>query len=204
MKKLLIIAIASIVAAQAAQAQGTVTIEVDALRLYVGTGPAFAPLSTVGLMVVDKNSDGISNGPLIEGFSLALGATFGGDDNIIVARTTVGDSTGSAGELAFAANFALGPHGVATGQRVAIVWLPHQSFATPTATIGNYGWHSKATWLVPTAGFTVAFPSLYTISVGGSDPESAGYSPYLIIPEPSTIGLVCLGLLGAFGIRRRK
>ena len=208
MKKLIAIT-AAIATLVTMKANATVTVALDALDV-LNAASALAPQGTVGLMIVDKSGDGITNGPLTAGGSIANGQTFGGSDNVIVGNITIAGTSAQDGWLAWSAAWAI-PSGVSGASRIAIVWLPDQAGNQSTLAAGAYGWFSDASgtystaWVVPADGATVTY-DMTTVSEGGSVPDAFGVANHTInaIPEPSTVALVGLGLVGMVGMIRRR
>jgi hypothetical protein len=186
-----------------AQANAAVSVLLDAADLWKHDGITLAPQSTVGLLIDDKNNDGISNGPLVAGLSLAVGSSFGGADNVIVNRTTIlAGGLGQDGLLEFAAVFPLGG-GVAAGDHLTIVWMPNQINPSGPANVGWYGWYKNPFWIIPADGGYAIYDML-TESEGGTVPDSAGIAGYAIIPEPAGVTLLSMGCLGLVGLVRRR
>jgi hypothetical protein len=206
MKKLIVIAVA-LVSLTAMRANAAITINMDAIDVLDDLS-VLAPQGTVGLMIVDKLGDGIGNGPELAGGSIAVGAFFAGADNEIVGNITIAGSSAQDGYLAFASSFTI-PGGVSGASRFAVVWLPYQALDQTTLQAGWYGWYSDAAgthdaaWVVPSDGSTINY-NMTTVSQGGTVPNASGVASHEIIPEPSTVTLVGLGLLGMVGLIRRR
>jgi len=210
MKKLLIATIAA-VSLVGMQAIASVSLHIDALDLLDHTG-SLAPLNAVGLWIVDT-SGGTSLSPTLTlGENIAVGQTLLGSTDKIIGDNDINTSTATTGYLGLDSGGTYGSGvltSVAAGYKFGIIWLVNQSLAVTTAVSGYYGEFNDAAgaystaWVLPPDGSTSSY-DMTTVSEGGGVPNSAGIANLQIIPEPSSIMLVVVGLLGGVGLIRRR
>jgi len=221
MKKLLIatIAAASLVGMQA---MANISVSLTANQIYDNTGVNVAPGNTVGLWYVDT-SGGTSLAPTLSlGENIAVGALLTGTTDRIIQVNDINNTTGSPGSIGLSIvnePYGSGPGtdsagdlyslvGVTSGDSFGLIWLVNQSLNVTTAQTGHYGEFNDAAgnfsngWTLPVSG-TVSY-DMTTESQGGSVPESAGIANLSIVPEPSSVMLVVVGLLGGLGLIRRR
>lgn len=205
MKKLLVISLACL-SLMAAEANALVSIYLDARDLLEGgMGTPKVPQVTLVLLVVDTSEDGISTANLPTGIPLTLGASIG--DDLIVARFDC--SVGDLGYISATTEFSLGGS-VVQGKPLGIIWLPGNTIGDSTllaTTLGKYGSYDGIPhlfgddWLIPADGNLV---HLVLDTSGDPDPEYFGYATHNVIPEPSTITLMGVGIFGLLGMMRRR
>jgi len=212
MKKLLI---AAIVAGSliGMQAMAAVSLFLGAGNLYESDGVTFAPLNTVGLWIVDTSGGTSLTPTLTLGESIALGATLAGTSDKIIDVEDANNSNFGVGGINFGFSGAYGSGlgaGLASGQKFGIIWLINQSLSQTTTVAGQYGEFSDYAgaysnpWILPADPTPLASYDMTTTANGGSVPESAGIANLTIVPEPSSIMLVVVGLLGGIGLIRRR
>ncbi len=185
--------------------EATITLNLAGGNLYGADTSTLLPVGTVIQLVVDRNHDGFTT-PSVGSF------TGNSADDFILASFTVGPT---AGQFGVVVNFSLG-NGIDTTDPLILRWFPGlTSSATPPAdTTQRFGQFrtdivqavdgSDINWNVPADGFAY-FLTFYTASQGGSNPDSAGVANMFVtaIPEPSTLGLLMVGLAGAVVVGRR-
>lgn len=213
MKKLLVIAVAaaSLVAMQ--QAKATVAINVTFAGDLLDHNNNLIPAdgNSVGLLVEDINGLGAPTALIPNSQPLTVGSTIL-SDYLILGKA---DFTSiQAGAWSIAVNATLGGS-IATGKQLDIIWLPGISASANSTPASGSSWYGSFygaagsdgsdPWAVPADGATINL-AMITVSEGGSIPNSAGASPSPVgvVPEPSSISLVVLGVLGAVGIIRRR
>jgi len=211
MKKLLVAAIVA-VSLVGMQAMASVSLSLGAADILDNNGN-LAPVNTVGLWIVDT-SGGTSLSPILTlGENIAVGATLTGTTDKIVDAEDINSTTASPGSisLSYAGTYGSGVNGtsVAVGQKFGLIWLVNQAIGQTTAVAGWYGEFNDAAgaysnpWVLPADGGNVSY-DMTTASEGGSVPNSMGMASLQIVPEPSSIMLVLVGLLGGFGLIRRR
>jgi hypothetical protein len=197
---------------------------ITAANLYESDGVTLAPQSTLALLVVDSGNDGL--GTISAGDSLIVGSTIGGADNVIVGRFDC-SAPGQDGVLQAYSIVSYGGLVVA-GKDLALLWFPTLTLANTTAVGGApYGVHEDPTgiqaaidsgsnqdnasvpWVLPTdqgavwdLNFYTASSAAYGLAYGY--PDSAGIANAVVVPEPSTLALAILGLLGVVCITRHR
>jgi len=220
MKKLIVLTVAAI-SLVAMQAKAAVSVEISAESLYsqFGSNNPIA-LNTEVLMVVDTAGNGLPTGNLTPfsiggnadgtAMSLALGGGAPAGD-VIVWKGTPNETTGINGNPDLVATIQLGG-GIAPGEKVGLLWLTLPA-SGPNGTVAGatqyYGQLESANFVIPSDGSTVAY-DFADVNNSGTDtllshtagPGVAGNE--LIIPEPSSITLVVMGLFGAVGMIRRR
>ena len=200
MKKLLVIAIASLSLIAAANANVAINLDASTL-LQGGSGSAASLSSTLALLVIDNAGNGLTTADLSTGISLALGGIIGGDD-IIVARFDM--SVGGDGYVSGTTSFT-----ATAGKVLGIYWFNGNTISDTLLT-GAGNKYGSAINPSPIAGDAWAVPADGNLSSlvlsTPDDAESLGYATGNIVgvPEPSTYMLVGTGLLGLLAIRRRR
>jgi len=216
MKKLLVITIAAL-SLVAIQARASVGLTLGAADL-LNNDSSLAPLNTVGLWVVDTTGAGFTLPASIpSGTSIAPGAFFNGGNLLIVDAEDINTTTAAPGydSLTFNGTYGsptnpnLGIWNISAGEKFGIIWLPDQVIGS-TSLAGGYagifsdgaGAYSSA-WVLPPDGSTLGY-DMTTVSESGSVPNADGIANIIIVPEPSSITLVVLGLFGMIGLIRRR
>ena len=194
------------------QAMAYVGMSISAADLFTSDGLTLAPLNTVGLWIVDT-SGGTSLSPVLTlGENIALGTTLAGTTDKIISVNDINNSTATPGQYADGITLAYGSGigtGVAAGQNFGIIWLVNQSLSVTTAEAGYYGeftdWPGSYSnpWVTPPNFYTISY-DMTTVSEDGTVPNSTGIANLVIVPEPSSIMLVAVGLLGGIGLIRRR
>ncbi len=198
----------------------TFNIGLDGVRDANGL---FVPMSTLALVVVDTSGNGFGS-TVQAGSSAAVGATFGGADDLIVWRGDFGG--GGAGAFFDAVSFTTGTASIPANRAMQFVWLPTLTLAsshiTGAAAYGTYTsldatqFGSTATWTTGAADFAVytlnAFSENNTELVADNVEfpvrlaDSVLTASASAVPEPATyaawFGACSLGIL-AF-VRRRR
>lgn len=188
----------------------------DANGLYV-------PMSTLALVVVDTGGNGFGSN-VQPGGSAAIGATFGGADDLIVWRGDFGG--GGVGAFFDAVSFTSATAGVPANRAMQFVWLPTLTVSSwqiaGGATYGTYTsldatqFGSTATWTTGASDFAVETLNAFTDSNTGLVADNVGFPVRLadsvltasasVVPEAAT----CAAWLGGCGlgvvalIRRRR
>lgn len=216
MKKILVIAVAA-VSLVAMQAYANVQINMFAGFLYdhAGAPVSSLPTAATGLILEDMGGLGVPSGQLAPGTSTTVGSVIGG--NWLILANADFSVNGTDGLLS------LGTGGINTGsfgggvllsgKVIDLMWLPTTPSISPVMLAGFYGAITEPTdlsggdaWVVPPDGSSFS-PNLFTTLTGGGDiPDANTIANGQIgtIPEPSSIALVVLGMLGAVGIIRRR
>jgi hypothetical protein len=207
MKRLLVVTVAAL-SLVAIQARASVTLDIGAVDLLDQNGN-LAPLNTVGLFVVDTTGAGFSLPTSIaSGTSIAVGSFFAGTNLKIMADDDINNATATPGCLGldFLGRYA---GNVSAGEKFGIVWLPEQTLGDTTLEAGHAGIFSdgagtySTAWVLPPDGNVREF-DMTTVSEEGSVPNADGLATITIVPEPSSISLVVLGMLGVVGFARRR
>jgi len=211
MKKLLIAAIAAL-SLVGMQAMASVSIDLSAADI-LDNASNLAPLNTVGLWIVDTSGGASLSPSLSLGENIAVGATLTGTTDKILVAADINNTTSTIGSIDLAVVNSPYPAGFASGQKFAIIWLVNQALSVTTAQAGYFGefYDSNAAndsqdgdaWVLPPDGTTTSF-DMTTASESGNILNSAGIASLQIIPEPSSIMLVVMGLLGGMGLIRRR
>lgn len=203
-----------------AQSFATISISLQADLLQDNLGNA---IPTTGLYMLVGSTTDLSFGSIQGGSSTAIGSTLspGGDDFILfkgnlTAAGTPGVLDASIGGL----NFASIP-GWNAGDPLALVWFPTLTQASATIPFGTpFGIYTRntpaagdgsAAWITPADGvsnhplafFTQNGETLSTGPTAANGP-TAGRSSMNAVPEPSTLGMAALGLIGLMSRRRRN
>jgi len=209
MKKLVIAAIAA-VSLIGMQAMASVNLTLSAEDLLDNTGVNMAPLNTVGLWIVDT-SGGTSLAPILTlGENIAVGTTLTGTTDKILAAADINNSTDTTGQLGITFLGNDNVNGYAVGDNFGLIWLVNQSLGVTTAQAGWYGeftdWPGSYSnpWVLPSNNGTDTSFDLTTVSESGGVPNSYGEATLQIVPEPSSIMLVVVGLFGGIGLIRRR
>jgi len=220
MKKVIAIAVAvtSLMAYQAANAAVIINVTAADLQQTAGSPGTATPLGALAILVADTTGTAVpnnvsSNSLLTVGSNLTL--TSAGDTFQILAKWNSTASSGTAGQLTDTTG---NIPGTTAGNPVYLLWFPALTLSStttgPGTKYGEYG-GSQATadlagngsdpWLMPAAGANVSMNVL--------TPDNSGVTPYAAltaslqtpqVPEPSSIALVVLGMVGAVGMIRRR
>jgi hypothetical protein len=214
-----VIAIVAIVAALVAYqtARATVVINVTAADL-TDQNSNLTPLGALGILVADLSATGtgIPN-DLALGTSLVVGhnltLTSPGDTFQIIGNWNSTASTETPGALIGGTG---GITATATGGNLFLLWFPTLTQANLTApggiyygeyggsgTSGEWSGNNSDPWTMPADGATV-YPTALTTDNGGVTPASELQGSLYIVPEPSSIMLVVVGLLGGLALIRRS
>jgi PKD repeat protein/lysophospholipase L1-like esterase len=155
------------------------TIAVNAGYLYDSLG-APAPTNSVAVLVVDTGTNGFVDPQ--PGFPLSLGATWGTEDEIVGLWDLSGCGCGDG--VLNDQTVVSDTNGIAPGQSLQLYWFPSLTLASNMVGITYYGKYSdtnsppldgSAVWMTPASGLS-AYLNFWTISRGGSNPESAGFA----------------------------
>jgi hypothetical protein len=148
----------------------------------------------------------------VSGDDTVITANFGASDFSSAAGFDLKNGTGTAGTLSRVFAFELAD--VPTGTKVGVRWFPGllaTEQATLTLASGQaYGQFTRQSgvlnggeiWVVPSNGAIASFDSLITVSASGNDPNTAGLASFVVVPEPTSLGLLGVGLVGL--LRRRR
>ena len=200
MKKLLYLGLALL--ASATFAHATITINLGAGNLY---GTSTATLFPTGglLQLIVSSTDNVFSAPVAGSY------TGNSADDVILASFTLA----SPGMFQQVINFALSGN-IGPGDQILLRWFPTLTLANTTPPAGapfgqfrtdlieNF---SDISWNLPNDGAIVGLNFL-TMALGGTRPEMDGVANMIVaIPEPSTVALVGLSVIGlAVYSRRRK
>jgi len=204
MKKLIIAAIAagSLIGMQA---MATVTLEITAENLYDSLGNPLNGNSEV-LMVIDTGT-GLPSGNINQ-FSLFGADNVGGyiqlSKGVAVIMNTGNNTSGPGTIDLFDSTIVLGTDGITTGDKVGLLWLPDTLDGAATTAAGWYGDIENTGFTVPSDGSGVSYDYSDTLNGGADSVASHGAVAGMVIPEPSSIALVVMGLLGGIGLIRRR
>jgi len=221
--KRLLIAVAAVACASllTMQARATVTINVSAIDAYDNNGtPLPADNTSTVLLVEDENGLGAPTANIAQGTSLTVGSLLFSDYLVIGSWDM--STSGSPGVFGLdsASGLTLGAFGSGTltaTKQLDLLWFPY--LAGPGGNVGAstayqggyygsiYGGNpandGSDPWVVPADGSTVGIYIL-TSNNGGSTPDASMDATHIVVPEPSSIMLVAVGLLGGLGLIRRR
>ncbi len=196
-------------------AQATVSIAGDFGLLTYGssTNPTNVPVGGL-LQLIASPSGSASN------FVAPSSTSFVGGDNIVVATFAMNYNSGTAGEttnnpvITLQNTGASSPTTFDAGDPLLLRWYPTLTTAsTAPGAMTAYGQFRTdlttdggSAWVAPANGTSNYALYLITQSIGGGQPNSAGYAGLTVgsaaVPEPSA-GLLCgVGLVIAFGARQ--
>jgi hypothetical protein len=212
MKKLLVITIA---AASLVAMQARADLQINFVGgLFYDNGNAVvssAVGAATGLILEDQGGLGVPTLTLTAGQVDTVGTLIGGNWLVIGSAdfsslATDGYDAMGTGSLLLGS---LGSGTIAAGKAIDFMWIPG---STPGVLSGGYyGSITETTdlsggdaWVVPPDG-SIYSPALYTLaSTAGDIPDANTIANNLIVPEPSSMALVVVGLLGAIGLIRRR
>jgi len=221
MKKVIAIAVAvtGLMAYQVANA--AVVIDTTAGDLQSVSPVALVPAGALAILVADTTGTAApnnlsSNSDLSVGSNLTL--TSAGDTYQILARWNSSAGSAQAGLLSDTTGTIAG---TTVGNQLYLLWFPGLTLSSTTSGAGTkYGEYGGTTetsgelagngsnpWLMPAAGSHIAITAL-TPAEGGVTPvselQASLLTPGPVVPEPSSIALVVIGLFGAVGMVRRR
>jgi hypothetical protein len=179
------------------------------------------PTNTLAIMVADTTGLGMGGGVsnLAANSSLALGTNLtiqgGGAGDLIVGRWNSFSGSDQQGLLSDVAFVSLHPP-LATGENLYLLWFPTLTLSDTAIGAGvQYGGYGGAAataildggnaWQLPSDGGALELNAI-TPNEGGATPQAnlaaSFVTPIMLIPEPSSIVLVAIGLFGALGLSR--
>lgn len=175
-------------------------------------------------IVIDSGTDGFASGsyatfntaatvgaplniPLASGFSNDYFYTSSSGNTTVASISASGADAGGAGAIGSLtgaptqSELQAALPAVFTGSssyKFGIVWFD-------TAALGGtqYGFYTDSTFILPTAGPSVAFNTPFVGTNGSGDSAKSANIAFAAIPEPSRMMLLGLGLIGVFFRRRR-
>jgi len=203
MKRLFLFGLALL--ASATLAHATVTINLGGGNLY---GTSTATLFPTGglLQLIVSSTDNVFTAPTAGSF------TGNSTDDVVLASFVLNMGLGSPGTFAQPINFAFTGN-IGPGDQILLRWFPTLTLANTTPPAGApYGQFrtdlienfSDINWTIPNDGALVALNFL-TMAQGGTRMEIEGVANMMVaIPEPSTVALVGLSVIGLAAYSRRR
>jgi hypothetical protein len=174
---------------------------------YFHTAGGLEVMPTSGLVLLAVSTDNNS-------WAAPTPTSFFNDDDMEVARWDLSTNVYGAGTLGPApASFSY-TTAIDANDPMRLYWYPSLSISSTAPGSGTaYGAFrtdsiidfSDSGWVLPVNEAATLGLNFLTVSLGGSNPESAGWADYLVpIPEPSTYASVfgALSLVGAVAFRR--
>lgn len=208
MKKQLAVAVACL-AMVSLQARADTVYQVTAANLFEHDGVTLLPQDRLVAMVIDTGNDGLSTATLSGGIALTNGASIGNDLIVGLYDLSAG---GNDGQMAAQPLDVLYPPGVA-GKRLGMYWFTGSTLANQQTVGGSWygsfqdttgGQDGSAAWVLPSDPGGNLDLKMLTTDVGGFWDPSTGTAFWAVVPEPSTVVLVAMGVLGMLAIRRRS
>ena len=203
MKRLFLFGLALL--ASATMAHATITINLGGGNLY---GTSTATLFPTGglLQLIVSSTDNVFTAPVAGSY------TGNSADDVVLASFVLNNGLGSPGTFAQAIIITLTGN-INPGDQILLRWFPTLTLANTTPPAGapfgqfrtdiieNF---SDITWNLPNDGSLVALNFL-TMAQGGTRAEIEGVANMIVaVPEPSTVALVGLSVIGLAAYSRRR
>jgi hypothetical protein len=199
----------------ASGAQASISIEIDAGILYSGTSTATRmPIGGLLQLVATRGGGAGVFVPPMPG-------AFVSGDNLVVSNFAM-NYVIQPGETDNVVIFNLENTTAATpatfdvGDALLLRWYPTLNTSSTAANLvagtpyGQYrsvvGESGGVAWVTPADGTVLTLPNglnFNTIAASGTNPEAVGFASLIVVPEPSTIGMVLVGGLFFLGMGHR-
>jgi hypothetical protein len=201
-------ALVLLVSTLAFSSYANIALNIDAEALKDRNGIRIPDGTGLILLIADTSVNGFQIN-LTLGSSLTVGSSLGADDQIL-GKWAVGAGGFGAGTFEVGnATFDLAGSFNA-GDPLGLYWFPNLTTSSANLTAGTFGVFTGGSgWVTPSDGSTVSL-SFFTadateLDFGGPYLASRGVASLpLPVPEPSTMLLVGVGLLGAICLRRHR
>jgi hypothetical protein len=211
------VAVASLMAYQAANAAVVINVTAGDLTTTAGSPGNLVPDNALAILVADTTGVAAPTN-LAASSSLSVGSNLtlqvSGDTYQILYAWNSGLGSGQQGLLSDTTG---NIPGTTAGNPLYLLFFPNLTLASTTAgagtSYGEYGGavepagellgNGSAAWVMPSPGANVSLVAT-TPSEGGVTPYAELQATLVTVPEPSSIALVLIGLLGAAGMVRRR